>query len=168
MPVYSIETAKQALKFSAAHFVTFADGSAERLHGHNYQISARLRGELDPAGMVLDACLLKQWARELCDELDEHVLIALQNPLLKVESDDGEIVVRRQGKTYVFPEDDCVLLHLPNTTMEHLARHLAERLAARLGMEPAGARMTDLTVSVSENPGQTASCTLQLQDGSKV
>ena len=33
--IYSIETRKEELKFSAAHMATFEDGSIERLHGHN-------------------------------------------------------------------------------------------------------------------------------------
>jgi 6-pyruvoyltetrahydropterin/6-carboxytetrahydropterin synthase len=163
MNAYAIETSKEALKFSAAHLATFADGSAERLHGHNYQVCARLEGELDKAGMVLDACILKQWVRELCDELDEHMLIAMQNPLLQVEEaeDEDEVVMRYKGKTYVFPSDDCVLLAIPNTTMEYLARYLAERLHARLDMEPAADRMRELCITVSETPGQSASWTLR-------
>jgi len=161
MNTYAIETAKEALKFSAAHLATFADGSAERLHGHNYQVCARLEGDLDKAGMVLDAGVLKQWVRELCDELDERVLVAMQNPLLEVEEDEDEVVMHYKGKTYVFPQDDCVLLSIPNTTMEYLARYLAERLHARLDLEPAADRMRELSVSVSETPGQSASWTLR-------
>ncbi|MFW6237351.1 MAG: 6-pyruvoyl trahydropterin synthase family protein, partial [Desulfosudaceae bacterium] len=80
--IYTIETSKEALKFSAAHVATFADGSVERLHGHNYHVSAGLSGELDAAGMVLDVGVLKKWVRELCDELDEAVLIPTKNPLV--------------------------------------------------------------------------------------
>ena len=34
MESWSIELEKEYFKFSAAHFLIFPDGSAERLHGH--------------------------------------------------------------------------------------------------------------------------------------
>ena len=33
---------KQAHKFSAAHFTIFSETDRERLHGHNYGVSARI------------------------------------------------------------------------------------------------------------------------------
>jgi 6-pyruvoyltetrahydropterin/6-carboxytetrahydropterin synthase len=161
MKTYSVETQKEALKFSAAHMAGYADGSIERLHGHNYQVSARLSGELDDAGMVLDVGVLKRWVRELCDELDERVLVPVKSPLISVETDDAVKIVAGK-KVYVLPREDCVLLPLANTTMEYLAQYLAERLADKLRGEPDAARMTKLRVSVSETPGQSASWTMQL------
>jgi len=159
---YTIETRKEALKFSAAHLASFADGSVERLHGHNYQVQARLSGELDDAGMVLDVGALKRWVRELCDELDERVLVALESPLIAVAVDEERVDLTCEGKRYCLPRTDCALLPLPNTTMEHLAHHLAERLAARLRKDPAAARMRRLRVTVSETPGQSGAWTLDL------
>ncbi len=159
--IYCIETSKEALKFSAAHVATFADGEVERLHGHNYHVSARLRGELDAAGMVLDVGVLKTWVKELCAELDEAVLIAMRNPAVKVEQADGAVRMEVKGKVYVLPEEDCRLLNIENTTMEYLAHYLTWRLRERM-LEAAGdaARMVELTVSVSETRGQSASWTL--------
>ncbi len=161
--IYSIETSKEALKFSAAHVATFADGSVERLHGHNYRVSASLRGELDGAGMVLDVGVLKKWVRALCDELDEAVLVPTENPSVGVEQRDGTVWMEVKGKEYVLPEEDCRLLAIENTTMEYLAHYLAGRLRQRM-LEAAGdaARMVELTVSVSETRGQSASWTLGL------
>lgn len=162
--VYTIETRKQALKFSAAHMATFADGTIERLHGHNYRVGAALSGELDCAGMVLDIGVLKRWVRELCDELDERVLVPLDNPLVEIEEANEQVCVRYGKKRYSLPRDDCALLPLGNTTMECLARHLAGRLSERLNAEPCAERMTELRVWVSETPGQSASWTLTLGD----
>ena len=58
---------------------------------------------------------------------------------------------------------DCVLLPVENTTMEYLAHYLAERLEERLRREPATERMTELWLSVSETPGQSAAWTLELR-----
>jgi 6-pyruvoyltetrahydropterin/6-carboxytetrahydropterin synthase len=160
--LYTIRTAKEALKFSAAHLATFADGSAERLHGHNYQVETTLSGPLDTAGMVLDVGVLKKWTREICEELDEKILVALGNPLLSVQEEGTQVVLRYGEKIYSLPREDCALLPIPNTTMEHLAYFLAQRLAERLLRAPEGNRMSALCVSVSETPGQSASWTLRL------
>jgi len=163
MKAYTIETSKEALKFSAAHMATFSDGSPERLHGHNYQVRAELSGLLDAAGMVLDVGVLKQWVRALCDELDERVLIALRNPMIQVTETDGQVHLRCKEKSYSIPAEDCVLLPLENTTMEYLAHYVAERLFEQVQREPGAERMSRLRVWVSETSGQSASWTLDVQ-----
>lgn len=162
MKTYTIETAKSALKFSSAHIATFADGSIERLHGHNYMVRARLSGQLDEAGMVLDVAILKNWTREICDELDELFLVATENPLIQTDVSDSHVHLTYQKKTYSIPREDCILLPIANTTMEHLGHYIAERLAERMQSEPAAKRMTRLEVTVSETPQQYASWSLRL------
>jgi 6-pyruvoyltetrahydropterin/6-carboxytetrahydropterin synthase len=51
---FSIEVAKDYFNFASAHFLIFSNGQREPLHGHNYQVSVVMEGELDPAGVVLD------------------------------------------------------------------------------------------------------------------
>ena len=46
MERWSILIEKEYLKFSCAHFLIFPDGSKERLHGHNYQVTAEVDGNL--------------------------------------------------------------------------------------------------------------------------
>jgi 6-pyruvoyl-tetrahydropterin synthase len=41
---FEVFVGKEDFKFSAAHFVAF-DGFRERLHGHNYQVAVRLKGQ---------------------------------------------------------------------------------------------------------------------------
>ena len=71
---YSVVVAKDYLKFSAAHFIAYP-GFREPLHGHNYQVSVRVEAELGGDGYVLDFGLVKKLALELCEELDERVLV---------------------------------------------------------------------------------------------
>jgi hypothetical protein len=47
MEHWSIELEKESFKFSAAHFLIFPDGSAERLHGHNYRVFVEIDAALD-------------------------------------------------------------------------------------------------------------------------
>ena len=51
---------KQAHKFSAAHFTIFSETERERLHGHNYGVSARIVAAMGDNGFSADynVCLL--------------------------------------------------------------------------------------------------------------
>ena len=77
---WSISVEKDYLKFSAAHFLIFPDGTAERLHGHNYKVYVDLHTELDEHGLVVNFKEIKPLVRQLCDELDEHLLIPGEHP----------------------------------------------------------------------------------------
>lgn len=46
--LFEVFVAKEDFKFSSSHFVAF-DGFRERLHGHNYSCSVRLKGEVRKA-----------------------------------------------------------------------------------------------------------------------
>jgi 6-pyruvoyltetrahydropterin/6-carboxytetrahydropterin synthase len=94
--------------------------------------------------------------RSLCDEIDHKVLLPLHNPKLDVTERDGSVTVAYEGKAkYVFPVEDCVLLDIPNTTVEMLAQHLAARV--RDAMNELGVRtLTAIELEVEENFGQSA------------
>jgi 6-pyruvoyltetrahydropterin/6-carboxytetrahydropterin synthase len=56
---------------------------------------------------------------------------------------------------YVFPRRDCALLPIPNTTVEMLAKLLAERLKAEID-KLGGRGITAIEMDVEENFGQSA------------
>ena len=74
MERWSIHLQKETFKFSAAHFLVFPDGSAERLHGHNYRVYVTIDAALDRFGLVLDFKTVKPVIRDMVDDLDEHWL----------------------------------------------------------------------------------------------
>ena len=45
---WAVRLYKQDFRFDAAHFLVFGDGTREPLHGHNYQVSVRLEGDVGP------------------------------------------------------------------------------------------------------------------------
>jgi 6-pyruvoyltetrahydropterin/6-carboxytetrahydropterin synthase len=94
--------------------------------------------------------------RHLCDEIDHKVLLPLRNSKLDVRQSDGSVTVAYEGKQkYVFPVEDCVLLDIPNTTVEMLAQYLAARV--RDAMRDLGIRtLTAIELEVEENFGQSA------------
>jgi 6-pyruvoyltetrahydropterin/6-carboxytetrahydropterin synthase len=97
-------TVYKELDFAASHFLREYHGKCERLHGHNYKVQVHVSAdELDSEGMVVDFVQLKALMHELIHERFDHRHI-------------NEI-----------PPFDVL-----NPTSEHLARYIAEEIAARL------------------------------------
>ncbi len=154
---YKVTVTKDYLVFASAHFITFAGHRCEPLHGHNYRVGVVLEGKLDEESWyVVDFSVLKAVMRRLCNEIDHRVLLPLRNPRLAIAVHDGAVSVALDGApTYIFPEDDCALLEITNTTVEMLARYLTGRLRAEL--DAAGAtNLTAIELEVEENFGQSA------------
>ena len=51
---YHLSITKDYLVFSAAHFLTYDGDICERLHGHNYRVTAEIHGPLDENHYVVD------------------------------------------------------------------------------------------------------------------
>ena len=101
MERWSIEVEKEYLKFSAAHFLIFPDGSAERLHGHNYRVFVEIDAALTDCGLVIDFSQVKPIIREMVDELDEHWLVPGEHVELRsIETKSGLIEVRYRERYY--------------------------------------------------------------------
>jgi 6-pyruvoyltetrahydropterin/6-carboxytetrahydropterin synthase len=138
---YRVRIEKEYLVFSAGHFITFAGDVCERLHGHNYRVAAEVAGPLDENHYVVDFIALRDTLRGILDELDHFMLLPLEHPLIKVTADELQVEATFGERRWVFPRGDCVLLPVPNTTAEMLARYIGERLNAALfargGLKPA-------------------------------
>jgi 6-pyruvoyltetrahydropterin/6-carboxytetrahydropterin synthase len=153
---HRIEIAREQHKFSCAHMTVFADGSKERLHGHNYTIAVALEvSSIELANMV-PFSTLKHALRELCAAWKEHVLLATKNPFFVVKTEAPELEFTLCGERYVMPRGDALLLPLDNISVETLAAHVAELLATKLYAPTA----LSLEVTIEESPGQGASATL--------
>ena len=145
---------KASIGFSAAHFSIVETGS-ERLHGHNYRVSLRVRGPLRADGTVIDFALLKAALRAECGLLDHRMLVPTACPEVEVtELPGGEVELREGERRFLFPASDTRLLPVCNTTCECLAELLLARLRDRLGEAP-----VRLEVTVEESPGQGATVT---------
>jgi len=161
---YSVSVRKEDLVFAAAHFITLPGHRCESLHGHNYRASVEIRGELAPdTWYVYDFVVLKALMRRLTGELDHKVLLPTTNPVLGVQEQSGAVTVSYSGRQrYVFPTVDCVLLPIPNTTVEMLAHYLAGRVRDELKAQGA-TRLTSVQIEVEENFGQSATYREALQ-----
>ena len=160
---FKVTVTKEDLVFASAHFITFAGHRCETLHGHNYRTGAVIEGGLEPESwFVLDFAALKRVMKRLTDELDHRVLLPRDNPKLTIAADAETVRVAFDGKPrYVFPTRDCVILPIPNTTVEMLAQYLAGRvrteLAAAGGGGAGAVHLTAIEIEVEENFGQSAS-----------
>ena len=155
MERWSIELEKQAFKFSAAHFLIFPDGSAERLHGHNYRVFLEVGGELTRFGLVIDFQKIKPVVRRLLVELNERTLLPTEHHELRVSEHEGEtFLVTYRERRYLFPRADVVLMPINNTSSENLATYLGRRLLAILPQEFPGVEVHNLRLAVEETVGQ--------------
>ena len=155
MERWSIQIDKEYLKFSAAHFLIFPDGSAERLHGHNYRVYLEVEGALTRHGLVLDFKRVKPVVRELLDALDEHWLLPGEHEELRAsERADGVIEVRYRERYYAAPREDVIVLPINNTSAENLATWVGRELRARLRARFPDADLRAMRVAVEETAGQ--------------
>ena len=152
---YSVHLELERLVFSAAHFITYQEDVCERLHGHNYHVSAEVHGPLGDNQYVVDFVALRNLLQELVDALDHRMLLPSDHPTIKVKQEAAEYHVSHGQRRWIFPVGDCVLLPVANTTSELLARHLGmqllEMLSERLSFRP-----SRLSIKVDECDGQAA------------
>jgi 6-pyruvoyltetrahydropterin/6-carboxytetrahydropterin synthase len=158
---YRVRITKEALVFSAAHFITFNGDVCERLHGHNYRVAAEVAGPLDENHYVVDFIALTERLRSIVAELDHRVLLPTEHPAIRVTADDREVEARHAERRWLFPRGDCALLPVANTTAELVARHIGERLIEGFG-SLAGGGLTSLRIEVDECFGQIAICEMDL------
>lgn len=155
MERWSIELSKEYFKFSAAHFLIFPDGTAERLHGHNYRVFVEIEARLSPHGLVLDFKVAKPIVREICDGLDEHWIVPGEHPVLRWEERaDGNVEVRYRDRVYSAPRADVIVLPINNSSSENLAGWFGRELRARLLARFPEVHVARLRVAVEETSGQ--------------
>ncbi|MGD0896789.1 MAG: 6-pyruvoyl tetrahydropterin synthase family protein [Thermoguttaceae bacterium] len=164
MPTFHVRIAGDDLTFSAAHFLVFADGRCEPLHGHDFRVRAEVSGELDENRCVVDFAVLAERLRAVLHELDHAVLLPAEHPALRVSAGSAEVEVLLGPRRWILPRTDCRLLPLPATTAELLAEHVGRRLwddvRSKTGWQP-----ERLRVEIEEMPGRWAGCEIQAEGG---
>src|SRR4029078_1928971 len=98
---HRIRIARAEHKFSCAHMTVFADGTKERLHGHNYTVAATIEVERIDLAAVIPVARIKAAIADLCRAWKERVLLAAQNPFFVVVRDAAELEFTLCGERYV-------------------------------------------------------------------
>ncbi len=151
---FGVSVYKEKFNFCSAHFLLFADGTREELHGHNYRVWVDIDGPIAEGDVVIDFLHLKPIVKELCDSLDHRTLLPKNNPHLRVEEKDDLIWAYHGGDKFAFPKKDVLLLDLPNTSTERLAEYICTGLRQQMGEALDDVDIQKIRVSVEESSGQ--------------
>lgn len=155
---YAVRMEKQYFNFCSAHFLVFADGSREPLHGHNYRVSVELEGPLRPEGVVFDFTVVKPIVKAICESVDHKTLLPRDNEWLTLRPLPAEraVELRTGDDRFVLPAADVVVLPIANLSVEHLARWFCDRLEEELARRYPDGPPATVEVEVEESPGQSA------------
>ena len=137
------------IRFSSAHIIPRYE-KCGRLHGHTYAIHARITGELDENGIVIDFSLVKNTLREITNELDHRVLVPGMDRGVKLL--DSTVEIESNGKRYIIPREDCVVLPITSTSAENIANYILDKLVEKLDNNG----LYEVEVKVDEGLGQGA------------
>jgi 6-pyruvoyltetrahydropterin/6-carboxytetrahydropterin synthase len=152
---YNVRVTKDELVFSAGHFITFDGDHCERIHGHNWRVEVEDSDVLDRNHYVFDFNALRDLTRAIVAALDHRMLLPTESPLIRLEEDGPNWLVRFSDRHWSFPRDECALLPIANTTTELIADQIGDRL--RRAIVARGLSLPKIMrVSVEENFGQWA------------
>lgn len=109
--------------------------------------------------MIMDFVVLKKVLRSIADQFDHRVLIPGNCPFIELKL-GKEIVVKAQGKRYVFPAEDVVILDAEESSAEEIAQVILEILLKEIRFPK---NITRVEVGVNEELGQCAWATRELR-----
>lgn len=141
---------KESHKFSAAHYTIFSATERERLHGHNYSVSARFVAPMGDNGFSADYNVYKTRLKQLCDELDEYMLLAGDSPHQSIDESGDYYRVRFATDEMLFLRRDTRVLPIRNATVEEFSHYLLGRLLEL----SAGEGLREVELCVASGPGQ--------------
>ncbi len=148
------------LRFSACHFIP-NHPKCGCLHGHTYAISVRIEGE-QVGEFIIDFEQVKGIVNNICDRLDHRVLIAEQDPRLRIEKKGSvSIEIIESEKKYVLPSEDVVFLPTSSVSAEDLCKYFTSGIAKALKSNGAE-NITKIHVRVDEGIGQGAGCEFEM------
>ncbi len=148
------------LRFSACHFIP-NHPKCGCLHGHTYAVSVRIEGE-QKGEFIIDFEKVKGIVNRICDKLDHRVLIAENDPRLRIVKKDGvSIEIAESKKRYVLPLEDVVFLPTNSVSAEDLCKLFTSRIAGELTSMGAD-NIRKVHVRVDEGIGQGAGCEFEM------
>ncbi len=153
---------KEYLKFSAAHFTVFSATERERLHGHNFTVSAELEVIVGDNGFASNYRVYKDELKSCCSELDEYLLLPGNSPYLTVSDSDRYFYVTFNGEEMQFLKADTRVLPIRNTTVEEFSYYILQQLLASDVFSDGS--ITALSVCVGSGPGQEGKSCWQRKD----
>ena len=159
MRMTRIEISKEYLHFGAAHFTIFDAETREDLHGHNFHVALNATAAIGDGGLTFDYNHLKNALKDLCDELDEQVLMPGQSPYLSIEQDALYTYAVFAGERIPFLQRDLTVLPIRNVTVEELAQYLLDRLLQRAEIQALAIEQFELKCASGDGQWAVATAT---------
>ena len=144
---------KQAHKFSAAHYTIFSATERERLHGHNYFVTAKIVATMGSNGFSADYNVYKKRIQAICDRYDEYMLLPEFSPFQSIERIGDEIHAHFNGRVLKFLADETWILPVANVTVEELSYLLLRELIE----SESDPDLVEVELMVSSGSGQAGS-----------
>ena len=120
-------------RWEAAHRLTDHPGACQSIHGHSYEMTVILSGDVDEKGMVVEFADLKAWMKPLVDSWDHATLV------YEADRELRDALGPLGMKMAVMPfestsENLCrvALTHLKTVAGEQLRRHAITEITIRL------------------------------------
>lgn len=142
------------IRFSAAHFLP-AHNKCQRIHGHDYSVSAEIEG-YNSTGFVADFLVVEKMLNEIVDNLDHRLILPNQSEILEWHESRNNIEISYNGKLVSVPKEFTVHIPVNSTSCEDLSNYLAERLMDQLKDEK---NVKSLKLCLHEGPGRSACAT---------
>ncbi len=138
------------ITFSATHIIP-GHSKCGRLHGHDYAINASIEGEMGSDGVIMDFISVKEFLRDVANELDHRVLIPTKDKGVRVGKDYVEY--KLGDKELRLPRSDCILLEIKVASAETLANFVLQRMLDKVKFPK---NVTRIEIGVDEGRGQGA------------
>ncbi len=153
----TIELHKESMKFASGHFTIFSATEREKLHGHNFTVSAQITAVVSDNGIAFDYDIYKHRIVQLCKQLGHLFLLAGKSPHSTIDEQDEYYIVHFNGEKIPFLKQDALIMPLANITVEDLALWFLEQLT-QSEQELKKHSIEAMTIKVYSAPGQCGSC----------
>ena len=140
------------IKFSACHFIA-GHSRCGKLHGHVYVVQLIIYGEKDSSGMIMDFIDLKQALRKVAEQFDHRVLLPGRSKRVILDVNDEEVEARIDGKRYIFPREDVLILDIGESSAEEITEVMLESILELIDLPK---NVKRIEVGVEEERGQSA------------
>jgi 6-pyruvoyltetrahydropterin/6-carboxytetrahydropterin synthase len=152
----TIELFKEDMNFSAGHFTIFSPTVRENLHGHNYNLYVAFTTTIEEEGLSFDYRFYKEKLHQLCNDIDETVILPGNCKYLKIGRKDGYEQVRFHNEVMMFLPRDVKILPISNVTVEELSDWFLQQILSDSN-ELDKNKIVGVTVKVFSGPGQSGS-----------
>ena len=148
-------------RFSAGHFTIFSATERERLHGHNYSVSASVRAAIREPGLTFDYTIFKKRLISLCQQVDRYFLLPKHSPYLHIQEEGDYYTVIFNHEKMLFLKCDVLMLPIENTTLEDLAQWFIQEITSDKSFIQAHA-ISAIDMKVFNGPEQSAGASWEI------